>query len=387
MRARSTKHSGSSQRGLSLVELMVAMGLALAIIAAVGYVYIQGKQGFTVQDNQSRLQENARLAVSILSRDIQMAGYFGCVKLLGDTNSAFPTSSIRITASQPILTADIGWLELDGDQATGYRDLNPGIALRGYDNGVGWQAPSGVISSRLAGTDALLILRGGDDARHLSESATETEFKIATPMTGLTADSRVRPLVISNCTRGELIKPTILDAGLRFSVDNTLNTNTASTVSDPLVENRLRGSYNTNSMIATFEPVSYYVALATGANGVQVPSLKRMVMTWNTSTPGNVGRWDNSPDVLIEGVEQFGVSYFIAGATDGTSSGPFTATQVSAASGWTSVVAVQINLTMVGDDDGVRTTQTTQTVGGTTITDQKIRLNTSFTVNIRNPHL
>ena len=372
------------QRGLTLIELMVAMTLALAIVGAVTYVYIQGKQGFSVQDNRSRLQENMRLAVSLISRDLEMGGYFGCLKPIVDTNSGVAISTLRITAAQPLMKDDISDFELDGDQVNGTRFLSPAMSIRGYDGGANWPVPSALSSKLFAGTDTLLILRGGDDARHLSAPSTSTEFSITSAMTGVTTNGRTPPLVISDCTRGELIKPTVRSGGLSFSVDNTLNENTA--ISDPF-KNELKypENYTTAAMVTTFEPVSYYIALAKGKNGVQVPSLHRLVTQTDSTVPANVGLWKTSGDVIVEGVERLQVRFYTEGASDGTSAGPFTAAQVTTAGNWLSLVAVQVELTMVSDDDSVRTDSTTQTVGGSAVTDKKLRLTTSFSVGVRNP--
>ena len=370
-------------RGLTLIELMIAMTLALAIVGAVTYVYLQGKTGFSVQDNRSRLQENARLAYSVISRDILMGGYFGCLKPIVDTNTDPPITSVRITAAQPLMTSDIGWIELDNDQVNGTRFLNPAVTVRGYDNAVGWYAPTSVVSKHFSDTDTIVIMRGGDDARHLAASSTPSDFSITSVISGVTTNGRTPPLVISDCTRGEIIKPTVGSGGLSFSVANTLNENAA--ISDSIKNVMRYAPYTTAATVTTFEPVSYYIALAKGKNGAQVPSLHRLVTQADSLVPANVGLWKASGDVIVEGVERLRMRYFTQGASDGTSAGPYTATQVTTAGTWNSLVAVQVELTFVSDDDNVRTQATTQSVGGSSVTDSKIRLTSSFTVNIRNP--
>ena len=370
-------------RGLTLIELMIAMTLALAIVGAVTYVYLQGKTGFSVQDNRSRLQENARLAYSVISRDILMGGYFGCLKPIVDTNTDPPITSVRITAAQPLMTSDIGWIELDNDQVNGTRFLNPAVTVRGYDNAVGWYAPTSVVSKHFSDTDTIVIMRGGDDARHLAASSTPSDFSITSVISGVTTNGRTPPLVISDCTRGEIIKPTVGSGGLSFSVANTLNENAA--ISDSIKNVMRYAPYTTAATVTTFEPVSYYIALAKGKNGAQVPSLHRLVTQADSLVPANVGLWKSSGDVIVEGVERLQMRYFTQGASDGTSAGPYTATQVTTAGTWNSLVAVQVELTFVSDDDNVRTQATTQSVGGSSVTDSKIRLTSSFTVNIRNP--
>lgn len=65
----------SSQRGFSLVELMVAITVGLILTAAVSALFISNKQTYRTQDDLARLQENARFTLQLLSREIRMAGY------------------------------------------------------------------------------------------------------------------------------------------------------------------------------------------------------------------------------------------------------------------------------------------------------------------------
>lgn len=77
-------------KGLSLIELLIAVTLGLIILTAVFEIFISTKQTFTATDILSRSQENGRFALEFLEKDIRMAGYkiaedlpapiFDCVK-------------------------------------------------------------------------------------------------------------------------------------------------------------------------------------------------------------------------------------------------------------------------------------------------------------------
>jgi len=67
-----------SQRGFTLVELMVALVVGLLVMFGVGQIFVQGKRSASVQDEAGRLQEGARYALQLMKRDIQRAGYLGC---------------------------------------------------------------------------------------------------------------------------------------------------------------------------------------------------------------------------------------------------------------------------------------------------------------------
>lgn len=66
-------------RGLSLVELLVGMTLGLMLIAILISVYLGVKQSYQVQDALARMQENARLALRLITYDVRMAGARGDV--------------------------------------------------------------------------------------------------------------------------------------------------------------------------------------------------------------------------------------------------------------------------------------------------------------------
>jgi type IV pilus assembly protein PilW len=65
------------QRGLSLIELLVALSIGSFLIIGAVTVQSQTRKTFTVNENQARLQETARYALSVLEPDLQLAGLYG----------------------------------------------------------------------------------------------------------------------------------------------------------------------------------------------------------------------------------------------------------------------------------------------------------------------
>lgn len=64
-----------AQRGLSLVELMIALVLGLVISMAAGQIYLSSRQSFSTHEELARLNEDTRVAIEILSRAIRNAGF------------------------------------------------------------------------------------------------------------------------------------------------------------------------------------------------------------------------------------------------------------------------------------------------------------------------
>jgi prepilin-type N-terminal cleavage/methylation domain-containing protein len=62
-------------RGFTLVELMVAMVIGLIVITAVYRVYQNQQQTYTSQRSIVEMQQNARAALTLMKREMRMAGY------------------------------------------------------------------------------------------------------------------------------------------------------------------------------------------------------------------------------------------------------------------------------------------------------------------------
>lgn len=64
----------SSQRGVTLIELMISLVLGLAVIGGLGQVFLSNKSSYSLQERLGQLQENGRYALYFLQRDIRNAG-------------------------------------------------------------------------------------------------------------------------------------------------------------------------------------------------------------------------------------------------------------------------------------------------------------------------
>jgi len=70
-------HRPSSQRGMTLVELMIGATLGLILLAGVASVFVYTNRSNKQNELIAGMQDQARFALSTLSRDLTMAGYWG----------------------------------------------------------------------------------------------------------------------------------------------------------------------------------------------------------------------------------------------------------------------------------------------------------------------
>jgi type IV pilus assembly protein PilW len=68
------------QRGITLIELMVALTISSVLIFGATQVYVKSRNTYQTNESVTRLQETARYAMSIVEVDVRNANYFGLTK-------------------------------------------------------------------------------------------------------------------------------------------------------------------------------------------------------------------------------------------------------------------------------------------------------------------
>lgn len=72
---RETNPNRSKQRGLSLIELLVGLTIGLIILAAIGTVYVTASNLMRQREDQTQLNDPARVIMQTLRQDLMQAGY------------------------------------------------------------------------------------------------------------------------------------------------------------------------------------------------------------------------------------------------------------------------------------------------------------------------
>lgn len=103
----------TTQNGLTLVELMVAMALGLVVTAAVAGLFLQTKSSSLQNDEIGYLQDNGRYALKVLANDLEMSNFWAGMSAserssikIQDTNVALDSGNATIIA--PLTVAGTG---------------------------------------------------------------------------------------------------------------------------------------------------------------------------------------------------------------------------------------------------------------------------------------
>jgi len=85
-------------RGLSLIELMVAMAVGLLVIGVVTALYSNMTSSNAALTNASQQLQNGSYAMGFLSQELRHAGYYG---------GAYTASTAPAALPDPCITADV----------------------------------------------------------------------------------------------------------------------------------------------------------------------------------------------------------------------------------------------------------------------------------------
>lgn len=348
------------QRGLSLVELMVALVAGLLIIASVGQVLVGSKGSNRMGEQLSRAQENARLAFSFLAHDLRLVANMGCASRLS-------RNQLVVLANPPLLNPHLVPLVSGGDNAAGnsFTDPSPAISTT-----VG---AGRVLTNVVNGTDAITIQFAEPIQRpcrgNLQATLATVNPDAAIYPNGVPAGCSLplgQTVMLSDCSMVHI-----------FRVSDNDSRNTAQGLEVATATATLGNSYNADgtSEVRLFRSYTYFIRL-NNSNPAQ-PSLYRL--------DNNIAVDADNPTELVEGVEDMQILYGLDGAAsnDGAADQYFTAQQIAAAGlDWQKVVSLRITLTARSLEDNI--TQASRVYAGTDSTDHRLVYDSVNVVSIRN---
>lgn len=349
------------QRGLTIVEIMVAMVLSLILTAGVIEVFLGSKNTYRVNEAVSRLQEEGRMALELMSRDLRMAGFSGCSRYAPVTNTLNFSTNVA---------------------------YNFAVGVNGYDN-IGGTPPAELTAIGVTpnpGTDVIVVRRQSDNpirivknndaANMFTENLSEEPG--ACP-NGDTRWSGLCPgdiLLVSDCRKSRVFQATTVGETGNGDTSIKVNHDGRNTVTPGNAETSWGGNsapedqqFNDDAEIYKVSTYIYYVA--NNADGI--PSLYRQD---GTSTPIE----------LAQGVENLQVLYGVDTSPADVHQSADTYVGAGAVSNWDNVISARLHLLMRTLDDNMAEAAQTYRYVGADINagDRRIRKEFTALITLRN---
>jgi prepilin-type N-terminal cleavage/methylation domain-containing protein len=105
--------------GVTLIELLIALVLGSILTAILYRAFISQQRTYTVQDQVAEMQQNVRIAMGQMAREIRMAGYGGNIfSVFGNINGFSNIITPASNAITIILADEVGELKQSASKGT-----------------------------------------------------------------------------------------------------------------------------------------------------------------------------------------------------------------------------------------------------------------------------
>lgn len=303
-------------RGLSLVELLVAITLSAILMGGAITLFVNNRDTYRTTNDLSRLQETGRFAFDMMIQDIRMAGHFGCADRIDTVeNDTLAAANSLVDPTNPI---------------------------EGLDSAGNWQpssaaAPAGIV----AGTDGITLryLSGSMADLPAPGNGTPDHQVVAWDNTDPTAIQITLDAAANDFSANQVVGISNCGGANIFQVSAAAPTATILVAGDPL-SRIYEPSVNNKPMLAPYVGVRYFIANSPSGSG---PSLFR-----SSIDPVTLGE---IPVELFEGVESLQLLYgedTTAPIPDGT---PDTYVNATGVGNWQNVVSVRIGILVRSVDE------------------------------------
>ncbi len=361
------------QRGLTLVEMMVAALLAVFLAGGIIQVFVGNRVTFAFNDGVSRIQENARFSLEHISFTSRMAGYSGCVANAAIFNNLGGASN---TFRDDINNGIQGF----NAAGTGVGDTYEATAVypTGSTTASNWAPalPTELLAAATSGVipgSDVLIVRGATGATH--SLVTPFSDSAAIYIEGPHDFTNGELLVAADCQKASIFQLTG-SASVGGAIALSHSNAGAFTPGNATAVWPAEQDYGLGAEVSRLQTLAFYVA--PGENGR--PSLFQVRLQPLSATATGF-----QAEELAEGIDSMQIRYGTDADNDDDVDAWMTADAVT---DWTRVLSMEVTLLgRSGDEYGTEIDTLVYNVGGTEfdpVDDRRLRQVFSTTIGIRN---
>ena len=280
-----------TQRGLSLVELMISITIGLLILSVMATLFSNQSKMRSELDKSNRMIDNGRYALEVLTDNLRVAGFYGNY-MPGGTPAATPDPCDLAAITNAATSPDVLRHHVQG-----YDAALATSQIAALPTACGFTYTAGSATTLKSGSDILVLRRAGT----------------GTPVVAAAAAAATVYLQVSNCSTDPVSYQLALGSAALTAFHDKDCATTAS--------------------LRPFMVQTYFVS-SDNKVGDGIPTLKR------TELDPATGAFVVTP--LVEGIEYMQVDYGLDANADGAADS-YVGTCANATC-WSNIVSVKINI-------------------------------------------
>jgi len=335
------------QKGLSLVEVMIAMVIGSVITAGIIQLFVANSETHRLMLGQSRMQESARFALQFIGRSVRQAGYRGCFSSNDELHTTIdPVGNIPYEYNLnlgvegyegmgvgvwfPVLST------LPRTSGNGKNDTNV------YSTGAGEGEGNGIVIDTVVSGSDVITLRGMEqqdlEARLINLLGDGDDIVVNVPAGGLNLLTD-HLAVIHDCEKATIFRVTFANnnspvAGQMTIGHDTDDTDAVANSDDTLA---LKNAFDTDASVTAIVSSTFFIAPGVGESSQGDNPLS---LWWKSGLA--------APVELVEGVEDL---QFLYGVTKNDDTVPNLYLMASEIADWKEVTTIRVTIVVNSVDD------------------------------------
>ena len=319
------------QRGVTLVELLIAMVLGLVLVGGTIQVFTGNRATYAFTDGLSRIQENARFALDQITYVSRMAGYKGCLADVAVFNNLTAANTLRDDIENGLVGHDANGTGTGEVYVATAKDPAPSADAALWTPAL----PTELTGLVIPGSDVLIV-------RSISGPANTMSAPFSSP-TGLFVPNTHNYvageiLVATDCQKASIFQLTGITAGAPLDqlghTDNIgFAPGNAASAWGP------DQAYGLGGEVARLQAHAFFV----GRGSNNRPSLFQLRLQWQSATSSVF-----QAEELVAGVDTMQVRY---GLDTDNSGAPNNWVSADGVADWANVLSAEITLLARADDE------------------------------------
>lgn len=360
------KHNGQistmrfhAQRGLTLVELMVALVLGLIVVGGSLAIFLSQRVTSNLSAQMSDVQSEGRIAMDAMARDLRAAGDFGCWPVTNPIDERLNNKSA--------LDVDLGGVLGFDAQA----DLPDDASLHYGLGAVKIAMPADLTDLAKTSSIASFVgISGSLSVLNTAMTSQSADLVVKKPLDLFKANDIAVVTDCINWAKFQVTAATVVDASSTTQTLKHEGGEKATTFGKGNVDGNLGELFGVGATVGRLDTIWWFMGKVNGQAGLYRLSAR-----------------DNVPVLVSSRVAAISVTYDVSNDINGTitDSGKSASEVAASTNKWTSVRSATISMLMRSEKVGNAGQQTVTTFNGQDVTnDSHVYLPLQMTIALRN---
>lgn len=301
------KHTLSyKHRGFSILELMVALLIGTILMGGAVSIFIGNKNTNRMVSELSRMQEAGRFIIDYMSKEIRLAGYYGCTSRFEKADPGTVKLNVMTRTASPydFTDSNLAVSGLHGHNGEDRGQYDPSIIKTTNLTLALYEFNNDKKNRVFPGTDVINIQRANTCQEPLKKMTTTGEGAIFELNSNACKFEKAQTVMISDCKTADAFSIEDTANNVAVSVQHSKNLN-----EDINTAAFIATEYGTDAYASRLLSNTFFVGPTDRVDNKNIVKLALYVASWDPDDIVGLSANDYKVEELVEGIQDMQILY------------------------------------------------------------------------------